>query len=302
MSVSKKSNAQGFGGDWSIHKVLTVESYLKQYQGVFKEHPEFTLIYVDAFAGSGSFSFETGVDAPLFNEKRAASEHAGSSMRALAVQPPFDRLYFIDTKSSNLDALGKQIATNEDYKRRAQLLPGDANVHVKSICVELRSQPLTRGVIFLDPFGTQVEWSTLRAIADTRKLDVWYLFPLAGVYRNTPLEIDGLSADKKRAVSRALGTDEWMDRFYSLPSATTLSLFEDEPTTPPKKRSVNVRGIEAFVHQRLQTLFPQVLPPKTVIGQNNVPAFSLFFAVSNPDPTVLGIASRIASHLLKKRR
>jgi hypothetical protein len=36
----------------------------------------------------------------------------------------------------------------------------------------------TRGVIFLDPFGASLEWETLKFIAATKALDVWYLFPL----------------------------------------------------------------------------------------------------------------------------
>ena len=32
--------------------------------------------------------------------------------------------------------------------------------------------------MFLDPYGMQVKWSTLEAIASTRAIDMWLLFPL----------------------------------------------------------------------------------------------------------------------------
>jgi three-Cys-motif partner protein len=300
--TSRKTSAQTFGGHWSIHKVLTVERYLKSYRNVFKSWPHIRLIYIDAFAGSGSFAFKTGVDSPLFDETRSATEHAGSAMRALAVEPPFDHLFFIDRKAKNLKDLRERVAANADYTRRARILPGDANVHVKSLCAELRPWATKRGVIFLDPFGNQVEWATLKAIAATKALDVWYLFPLSGIFRNATLAIDALSADKRAAITRVLGTDEWMDRFYKEPERTG-HLFDDLTLAKsPKVRSINVQGIEAFVHERLKTVFPHVLPPKTITSYKNVPAFSLFFAVSNPDEGAWGIASRIASHLLKKRQ
>jgi three-Cys-motif partner protein len=154
-------------------------------------------------------------------------------------------------------------------------------------------------VIFLDPFGNHVEWATLSEIAATKSLDVWYLFPLAGVYRNAPIAIDSLSDQKRAAVTRVLGTDDWMDHFYKEQEGTG-DLF-DRPGPKPRVRSVNVQGIESFVYDRLRSVFPHVARPNTLIRQNNVPAFSLFFAISNPDQNAWGIASRIAKSLLKPR-
>jgi hypothetical protein len=38
--------------------------------------------------------------------------------------------------------------------------------------------------VFLDPYGMQVEWSTIEALAATKAVDLWYLFPLGvGVAR-----------------------------------------------------------------------------------------------------------------------
>jgi three-Cys-motif partner protein len=41
-----------------------------------------------------------------------------------------------------------------------------------------------RAVLFLDPYGMQVEWRTIEAIAATKAIDLWLLFPLGiGVNR-----------------------------------------------------------------------------------------------------------------------
>jgi three-Cys-motif partner protein len=34
-----------------------------------------------------------------------------------------------------------------------------------------------RAVLFLDPYGMQVEWQTIEAIAKTAAIDLWLLFP-----------------------------------------------------------------------------------------------------------------------------
>ena len=35
-----------------------------------------------------------------------------------------------------------------------------------------------RAVVFLDPYGAQVDWSTIRDIGETKTIDLWVLFPL----------------------------------------------------------------------------------------------------------------------------
>ena len=76
-----------------------------------------------------------------------------------------------------------------------------------------------------------------------------------------------------------------------------VSLFEDDD--PEFYRSVSVAEIEAYVRKRLRTIFPSVSAPLTLKNRQNVPMFSLFFAVSNPEPKAIGLATKIANHLLK---
>ena len=44
--------------------------------------------------------------------------------------------------------------------------------------------------MFLDPYGMQVRWDTIEAIAETKAIDLWLLFPL-GVAVNRMLKNDG---------------------------------------------------------------------------------------------------------------
>jgi three-Cys-motif partner protein len=152
-------------------------------------------------------------------------------------------------------------------------------------------------VIFLDPYGNSVEWGTLQEVAKT-KLDVWYLFPLFGVYRNAPLDQAALTPDKRATVTKILGTDEWTREFYAAPIEER-TLF-DLPASGGK-RSENVAGIEAFVKKRLESVFPLVLPPRRLLGPRRAPLFSLFFAMANRSKTAQQRARPIAAHILRSR-
>jgi three-Cys-motif partner protein len=114
--------------------------------------------------------------------------------------PPFHRLFFIERDAKNVAAL--QHLTEGDP--RASVISGEANEQVGRICANTNWLN-TRGVIFLDPFGNSVEWNTLESVIATKALDVWYLFPLAGVYRNAPRDRDALTQDpRNRCVGRTV--------------------------------------------------------------------------------------------------
>ena len=42
------------------------------------------------------------------------------------------------------------------------------------------------GVLFLDPFATEVEWATIEKIASFNALDTWILFPISAITRMLP--------------------------------------------------------------------------------------------------------------------
>jgi len=295
----KRNDAQHFGGPWSIIKVEIVAKYLQAFNTALQAKPSpsrrFRRIYIDAFAGSGAFTFDNSVEATLFDEAQAAKEHAGSAKRALQVNPPFDELYFIERDLRNTAAL--QNLADPSVRNRVKILQGDANSEVQKLCTTIEWSN-HRGVIFLDPFGTTVEWKTLESIATTRALDLWYLFPLSGVFRNSPNDIGALTADKRAAITRVLGTESWLDAFYEMPPNHQGGLFGDLPNRAV--RSLNVDGIEAFVTQRLKTVFPHVEKPVRLRMSNGAPLYSLFFAVSNPATLAIKAASRIARSLLGK--
>lgn len=296
------TTAQNFGGDWTLIKVDTVAAYLAAFNKAMKNQG-FRRIYIDAFAGSGDFKFTIQEAIPQLDMKEVAETYPGSAHRALMTDPSFDQLYFIEQGKRNSDALKRLMARYPNHN--ASVLRGDANNHVKQICrtTSWQGHRSTRGVIFLDPFGNSADWTTIEAISRT-KLDVWYLFPLSGVYRNAPNDWAKLTPEKRDAITRILGTSEWETRFYQPPPKEILPLFGslDEKFFPAthNRRSLNVDGIEQFISERLRTVFPLVLNPRRLYGPTNAPLFSLFFAMANDSPAAQKVARPIAHHLLSE--
>ena len=289
---------QKFGGPWSLIKVDTVARYYRAFNTALKQQPVFGRVCIDAFAGSGHFQFKPHDASPLFDKAEVVEIHEGSAQRALGTDPPFDRLVFIESDAKNIAALSK-IAL-QFPKANVDIRRGDANVEVQRLCKETDWNK-TRGVIFLDPFGHSVDWATIAEIGKT-KLDVWYLFPLSGVYRNVPINRADLTVEKRAAVTRILGTSEWETKFYE-PTPRPLDLLSPLQSDAPfdgesSKRTANVDAIEAFVFDRLKSVFALVLRPRRLLGPTNAPLYSLFFAMGNKSPQAQAIATRIAKHLL----
>ena len=88
-----------FGGPWTQEKLEILSAYLDAYTTALKNRG-FTLTYVDAFAGAGSY-VESGDTYADFHELRR-----GSAQIALAIEDrPFDRLVFIEKETNAASAL-----------------------------------------------------------------------------------------------------------------------------------------------------------------------------------------------------
>lgn len=221
---------QEFGGPWTVLKLDCVRKYLTAYVKVMK-HQVFTTYYVDAFAGTGYVELKTE-----FSQDPAASEAIdeleresrrmlqGSAAQALEITPPFDRYVFIESSEWRVQQL-------EGLRRRhfhlwgsIDIRHGDANTQIRRLCEQWNPRS-DRGVIFLDPFGMAVEWTTLEAIAGTRSLDLWYLVPISTVYRLLPREGEVAHEGWRRRLRLFFGTDTWESTLYQ--RRTERNLFEE---------------------------------------------------------------------------
>jgi three-Cys-motif partner protein len=283
-----------FGSVSTDLKLSLVEGYLKAFATALRpKFPE--LWYIDAFAGTGVRTIKhKAVEARGFLPEIAerVEQKRGSARIALDTTPAFDRLVFMDKKRSHCEALQSLAAGFPG--RRIEIVRGDANQAIRE---EIASERWAgkRAVMFLDPYGMHVDWSTLELIRRTEAIDVWYLVSLAGLFRQAAHDPKNLTSKKRAAITRMLGTDEWEGAWYRREIITDLLGEVDETA----QRIADVRAMEAFVNMRLTSLFPKVLPPRLLRNARGVPTFSLFLAISNPEPKAIGLATRIGNHILK---
>ncbi len=91
-----------------------------------------------------------------------------------------------------------------------------------------------------------------------------------------------------------LGTSDWEKVWYA--ERASRDLFDLDRGS---ERVANVHAMEDYVKKRLELLFPKVLPPLRLKNKAGVNSAALFFAISNKDGKAIGLATRIASSILK---
>lgn len=276
-------------------KLRLLENYIQAYtvalRGKFKR-----LWYIDAFAGTGSRTVRIGASqAHMFGEAKeeTVERKRGSARIALDVEPRFDRLIFMEQRRKHYEALLD--IQNRNPERDISVVQGDANQIIQNQ-IHLGDWSSTRAVIFLDPYGMNVEWKTLECIAATKAIDVWYLFSISGLYRQAARDISNVDNSKREAITRMLGTSEWENDLYQKREVET-NLFGIEDQRE-RQRTADVAGLEKYVTARLRTIFPMVLEPFPLPPNKRPQLFSLYFALSNSDGKAIGLAKRIATHVL----
>jgi three-Cys-motif partner protein len=285
-----------FGGPWTTAKLKVVAGYLTSYTLALKGS-SFQKAYIDAFAGTGYRDARVGV-APasqelLFPDLAATEPQAwldGSARLALMTSPRFDKYIFIENspqRCAHLEDLKREFP---ELARDVKIHQGEANAIIRGLCK--KSWKSHRAVIFLDPYGLQVDWATIEAIAATRAIDMWLLFPL-GIGVNRMLTKSGsIPSSWRRRLDLLLGTEQWYDEFYSVQSRQTLF----GPDSTVVKASTATIG--RYFHARLKSAFVEVAEPRVMSNSRNCPLYLLCFAVGNARGAPIGM--RIANHLLRR--
>lgn len=284
---------QRFGGPWTETKQNVLGKYLRAYTLIFARNPKasyYRTVYIDAFAGSGFRAARQKKTIPrkgLFEDTRQREEEArkGSAMLALELPNKFDKYFFIERKSEYARSLRNAIRSNhQELLSRCTIREGDANELLQGWCKD-QDWRRQRGVVFLDPYGMDVEWNTIKTIARTKALDIWVLVPLGiGIYRL--LKKDGMPGPAwSKRLTRFFGTESWKT-FYS--TFTPPSLFKDEVEVT--RRSARAGDIAKYTIDRFKTEFAAVLEPPLVLrNSTNSPMFLLCFAVGNPAGVKAGL-------------
>jgi three-Cys-motif partner protein len=131
-----------------------------------------------------------------------------------------------------------------------------------------------RAIVFLDPFGMSVKWETLKLLAETRAVDVWYLFPTGAVNRQLASDFAKVDEHKQRALDEVFGSTTWRADIYKGKKTVQGGLFDNVVATASKTFTVD--QIERDARDRLLTIFGYVSDPLPLLNDRDSKIFSLF--------------------------
>ena len=270
-----------YGGPWTLEKLDILESYLDAYTTALKKQP-FKLIYIDAFAGTGYVEPQ---------DKDAEDIIRGSAARAVGINNrAFDKLIFIEKDRHRCLELENLRQTHTD--RDIQIENSDANDYLINLRQDWKKW---REVLFLDPFATQVQWSTIETIASFNALDTWILFPTSAVARMLPTskKPDDISSRWADRLTTVFGGESWRG-LYKEPEQ--MSLFGDVGHV----RDRGVEGLISIYKGNLESLFGKrfLKESRPLKNSNNSALFEFLFCVGHPKG--IKVAKDIAKHIIEK--
>lgn len=253
-------------GRWSEEKLRLLEKYLHAYATIMSKQKSRWLSayhYLDAFAGSGQPK-----------AKDTEQYIAGSPLRALQCEPMFDGYWFIELSSWRVERLRE--LQSQFPGRRIEIRQGDCNeILCQEVLVQITYTSRQRGLVFVDPYGLQVKWETMQALARTRTFDVFVNFPLMAVTRllrrNEPPTESAVTL-----LNNVMGHSDWVQEIYR-PEAQ-LSLFGEQLVVRDVMRAEWLARVYA---DQVSTLFDFVSKPVIMTNSRNAPLYALFLASHN---------------------
>lgn len=270
---SSPGSATGLGRDWTARKLGELAQYLTNYTTVLRQR-SLKKAYIDAFA-----------NAPLFPDLARTSFQTlleGSARLSLKVRPRFDRYLFLD-RHANRNLLLKELKLEfSDRAADIRIADGEANETLSRLCEQ--DWHHRRALLFLDPFGMQIEWSTIEAIGKTRAIDLWLFLPL-GLGLGSPTgEAAGPLAVWRTQLDQLLGGRRWQEDFGRLESPSAWRGSEDEHVMAAAKDAIGRR-----LGERLIRPFAGVAGPTILRDVTDRPLYLVCFAAGSPRNLELGL-------------
>ena len=257
---------------WSVEKLELLRKYLEAYVSVLRKQPWcMGYEYIDGFAGTGR--------AKTKEEQKYVD---GSPRIALGLSSPFTKYHFIECSSWRIDRLrGLQ---TEFPGRTIEIYPGDCNsVITSSIVPTLPWASHKRAIAFLDPFGMDLEWQTLQAIAATKTIEVFINFSVMDINRNVRRRNKSDITPRNRERFERFWGGPWEAEIFR----TETTLFGEEEVR------IEQSGIDLGkrYRKRLLEIFPHCTTPVLMTNTKHAPLYCLIFAGHNP------VGAKIASDI-----
>jgi three-Cys-motif partner protein len=263
-------------GPWAKEKLDALERYLDYYTKVLKNQ-RWRTIYVDAYAGAGRAQLRVPVReaAPLLEEEpepELADLINGSPRVALDIANPFTRYVLIEpdpSRAAQLEALRAQYGD----ARHIDILRQNAVSGIQWLLNQNISRRNHRGVVFLDPFGADLDWAEIQALASTGVFEVVINFALnMAIQRMLPNNGEFQPGWRER-LDAYFGTPAWYQAVYE----TQPQLFGERV----RKREDYRSNLLTLYQGRLKQAFGLVAQPKLIRNTRGVPLYYLLWAGHN---------------------
>lgn len=267
-----------FGGSWTEAKMEIVVSYAKAYLTIMDKQSWAKTMYFDGFAGSGIIETDEREDVKK-----------GTALRILDIlEPsPFDLYYFVELDEVHKAELEKRIQENY-FGRNAHVVNADCNDKLMSMAEFLKANKIFRALVFIDPYGMSVNWSSIEALKGLG-VDLWILVP-TGIGIGRLLKNDGNISEawlSKLEKFLGLSQEKIKKHFYKTKEQNTL--FGIETIIEKEKNTVNKAG--ELYKQRLNTIFKFV--SESFVMKNSTNSIMYHFMMATNNPTALKIANEV---------
>lgn len=288
-----------WGGSWTEIKLEAFEHYVNAYLTIMNAQKQKyggwpTTIYFDGFAGSGErFSSNRIEENNLFSDYLVKEEmelYKGSAERVLSLSQKFDYYFFVDNDKDSIITLENKLKDKGLVNDKCYFIYDDVNNQLEKLSEFLNSKKAA--LILLDPFGMQINWSSIEKLKDKR-IDLWILIP-SGVIINRFLDKKGeLIFSKKLQSYFGLTEDEIKSKFYETEVVDTLFGSIDIIV----KTNDAISKIADFYIERLRGIWKYVSEkPLKLFNTKNVPIYHFVFASNNET------ALKIANQIIEKKR
>ncbi len=281
-----------WGGNWTTRKLNAFAKYVSAYLTIMNKQKHWKTIYFDGFAGSGDRNTSPTelYESLLFtNEEEEGYKGAAERVLTLPNNLAFDFYYFIDNNKVSLENL-KQKISHHGVDKNIKLIfrDGECNENLDSLAQIMKDKPNDyASLIFLDPFGMQINWNSIENLSNTRT-DIWILIP-TGVIVNRLLDRNGTLKHLEKLQSFfGLNENEIKEHFYKEEIASTL--FGDEEINT--KISKPIERIAELYIKRLASIWKHVSDKPLVLkNTRGLPIYHFVFASNNQ--TAIKIANEI---------
>lgn len=286
---SNKTMRQSEIGEWSEVKLDIVGKYASAYSRILDKQPFLKHYYIDGFCGYGSHvSKVSGVEVP------------GSPIRALEVEPPFERHYFIDLDGKKTSAL-QEVCDRDFPNRDIRIFKGECNpVLMGRILPNMSYRKYERALCLLDPYGLDYEWETVEKMGQMGIVDLFLNFPIMDMNRNVLwAEPERTPADQIARMNKFWGDDSWREVAYRPSSQLSLDFTAlGDGTQPALVKEAYGKVADAYVRRlRDKAGFKHTVKPVLMrIPENKAPLYYLMFASGNEQ------GAKIANDIFKKHR